>query len=247
MMKKLLTIGMILAATSLQAQVNTEKMRVLGLESGLAGSIGATISLERGNSDVTEAGATADFAYKVRRSAFFWFNQGSWLYEGDQDLVNKGFSHLRYNLQLRPRWILEAFGQAQYDRSQDLSHRYLIGGGVRYIPIQRTWGLVAVAVTPMFEFERLTTDENLEAIRVSSYISVAASRQGRYAITSTTYVQPSAERLGNIRVLNETELAVSITTSLALTTTVNYRYDAEPPVDIKEYDLSLKQGLRVTF
>jgi hypothetical protein len=247
MMKKPLAICVLLVATSLQAQVNTEKMRVLGLDSGLAGSVGATVSLERGNSDVTEAGATADFAYKVRRSALFWFNQGSWLYEGDKDLVNKGFSHLRYNLQLQPRWVFEAFGQAQYDRSQDLSHRYLIGAGLRFIPVQRTWGLVAVGVTPMFEFERLTTDENLETVRVSSYVSVAASRKGRYAITSTTYVQPSADRLGNIRVLNETELALSITSFLELTTTVNYRYDAEPPVDVKEYDLSLKQGLRVKF
>lgn len=99
----------------------------------------------------------------------------------------------------------------------------------------------------MYEYEKLTSGVDSRTFRVSSYVSVSVRKADRFSVSSTTYVQPAADRIADIRVLNESELAVAISSFLSLTTTLSYRYDSEPPAGVKEYDLSLSQGLKVRF
>lgn len=228
-------------------QVNTEKMRIQQTGQGVAGSMGIFFDLDRGNSDVTQIEISGDFVYRSGRSTLLWFNSGSWLFQDDDDLVKKGFTHLRYNYRVRSWLIGEVFGQAQYDRSQDLKRRYLGGAGVRVVPFRRGAGFVAVGVTPMYEYERLTSGSDSRTFRVSSYVSASVRRADRFSLSSATYVQPAADRIADIRILNESELAVALSSLLSLTTTLSYRYDSEPPAGVKEYDLSLSQGLQLSF
>lgn len=232
---------------SAHSQVNTEKMRLQQRGDGLAGAATVSFDLDRGNSDVSEAAVAADLLFRRGRSAFLLFSSGSWLFQDKTDLVNKGFLHLRYNHGVRRGVIGEVFAQVQYDRSQDLRRRYLLGAGARLLPLDRRGGTLAVGVTPMYEFERLTSDVEVATLRISSYVSGSLHRAGRYALSTTTYFQPAADRIADLRILNETQLVLPITSLVSLTTTVSYRYDSEPPMGVKEYDLSLSQGIKVSF
>ncbi|MCB2231163.1 DUF481 domain-containing protein [bacterium] len=222
-------------------------MRLQQTDQGVAGSAGIFFDLDRGNSDVTQIKISGDIVYRSGRSTLLWFNDGSWLFQEDDDLVNKGFTHLRHNYRFRPWLTGEVFGQAQYDRSQDLKRRYLGGAGVRVVPFRRGAGFVAIGLTPMYEYEKLTSGGESRTFRVSSYVSASIRRKDRFSLSSTTYVQPAADRIADIRILNESQLAVAISSFLSLTTTLSYRYDSEPPAAVKEYDLSLSQGLQVSF
>lgn len=237
----------LIAAASAFGQVNVEDRRLGREESGLSGSIDLQVKLERGNSELTEIGTKPKLVARFGRHQVFTLNSLAFVDADQGTIVNEGFSHLRYNYSLVPRWTWEVFTQVQYDRSQDLSRRFLLGTGARYTAVQSESISLAAGVAGMYEYEELESDLVVETARNSNYASFRYTRADRFSLSSTVYVQPAFEDPADIRVLAETELAASLSRVLTLTVGLRYRYDSEPPVGIKEYDLSLENGLRVSF
>ncbi len=229
------------------AQVNIEEQRLGRKDAGLAGTIGVTLKLERGNSDLTEIDLNPRAVFRTGRHLVFSLNKLSFVDAAEGSIVNEGFSHLRYNYTVTSRVIAEAFGQIQYNHAQDLARRTLIGGGLRFPIVTRPDFGLAIGVSGMYEYEKLRSGPVAETPRNSDYASFRFVRADLLRVTNTIYVQPAFDDIGDIRVLNDLEIDFALSKWLALTTSGSYRYDSQPPAGIKQYDLSLEHGLKVLF
>lgn len=228
-------------------QVNTEKLRRGLDEDGFAGGIEATYSITKGNSDLVEFGLAPGFVWRAGKHQTFMINELETASSDGGDLINKGFTHLRYNHELHSHWVYELFLQAQFDKSQDLTARYLAGSGMRLRLVRRELTQLAVGTTAMFEYEEIDSGEIIRIVRSSNYISFRAENPDRTTLSSTVYIQPKLSDANDIRILAEAALEINISKNLAFTNTLTYRYDSEPPEGIKEYDLKIKGGLKIIF
>lgn len=228
-------------------QVNTEKMR-MGLEqSGVAGNFKLSYSVVAGNSELTKIDISPNFIWKLQKHQFFTLNNLSRVYSDDGTIINKAFSHLRYNYETTPVYIYEFFLQAQYNRSQKLDHRFLIGAGMRIVPVETERFLWAIALTLMHEEEKISSGEVTKTPRNSDYVYLKYQPFDRIFIENTIYVQPALDDFENVRVLDEAQVTIGITETFALTTEVNYFYDSQPPEGVKDYDLEIKNGVQFSF
>ena len=237
---------MLITASS-QAQVNIENQRLGSNTTGLAGSADLTFKIERGNSELTQIGLTPRAAYRTGRHLVFTLNRLSFIDAAAGSIVNAGFSHLRYNYSMSAKVTFEAFTQIQYDRSQDLSRRSLVGAGLRFPIVGADRFDLAVGTAAMYEYEKLRTGSVHETARNSSYISLHLLSKSGINIGNTVYIQPAFENPDDIRILDQGEIKFVLADWLALTTTASYRYDSQPPDGVKEYDLSIENGISVSF
>jgi hypothetical protein len=242
-----ITVFIILLAGVVSAQVNMEKERRGLATSGISGDIGVTYSLTLGNSELYELGITPNAVWRFQRHQIFTVNELERVSSGDGTIINKGFSHLRYNFDLTRIFVYEAFGQAQYDKSQDLTARYLAGTGLRIKIIRQDRILLAIGVTGMYEYEELSSGEITRLARSSYYISIKINDGDRLSLGATAYFQPAVSDWSDLRILTEVDLSVTIAGNIAFTHSLGYRYDSDPPAGIREYDLEIKNGLKFTF
>ena len=241
------TILVLLFSIGTIAQVNTEKKRLGLQESGFSGTIKLTYALTLGNSELVEFGLAPGIIWRTGRHQLFILNDISSVTSDETTIISKGFSHLRYNLNLTQRYIYELFTQAQYDESQDLEQRYLAGSGLRIICLDSDQALIAWGLAGMFEYEELSSHEITRLFRGSSYISLVARFNDRLSLTNTVYYQPDMGGFSDYRILNEGEFSISISQSISFSSILKYRFDSEPPDGIKSYDLSLKNGFVYSF
>lgn len=243
---RILAIILILSG-NIYGQINTEKLRLSLKDTGFYGDIKLSYSVIAGNSELSTVGLAPNFVWRYHRHQVFMLNDLKRVYHEDQSIVNRAFSHLRYNYDLTDMVIVEFFLQAQYDKSQDLGHRYLAGAGLRFLPYQKDEFLVAVGITPMYEDEELTTGDEFDNFRLSSYIFTKIFKEKLITFQNTVYMQPAIEDPGDYRILDEAELAVWFYNDLAITTSLNYRYDSHPPAGVEKYDLEIANGLKYKF
>ncbi|MBD3331873.1 DUF481 domain-containing protein [candidate division GN15 bacterium] len=201
------------------------------------------MDLERGNSELTEITTKPQMVVRTGASQWFLLNSYSLTEANEKTVVNEGFSHLRYNYNLTGTTLLEALTQFQYNREQDLQLRTLLGAGLRFEIVRGKRVSVALGITGMSEYEELDGGKIIRTARNSDYVSTRVKLRKHLHLMNTIYVQPAFDDLGDIRVLDELELSVAVSKWLAITLEVEYRYDSEPPAGVKEYDLSIKNGL----
>lgn len=214
-------------------QVNVESMRTDGSKNGLKGDIGFTFTTINGNTDVNLFSLTTNLDYNRPRDKYMIRLNCS----NVDEFINKGFIHVRWNTTLKDNSVLEAFSQYQYDQQQDLEKRILVGWGLRY----EIYKDVFVGVGLMNEQEWLTSGEYSNVVRSTNYISMKLFD----SFSSTTYWQPESDPdwHGDYRVLNESKLSYKLRDNLSYEVTYNFKYDSQPPNEVKNQDHEFVNGL----
>lgn len=246
-MRILAIMLLLLLAAQASAQVNTEALRLSRRESGLSGNISVSFSIDLGNSNLTEFEMNPDLVWRGGRHRVFSINELTSISTDSGSILNKGFSHLRYNFDPTRKYIPELFLQAQYDHSRKLSQRYLAGGGLRIVAVRAQNFFLAFGITGMYEREELSTGEITNIARASDYVSVKMKKKDLLTYSFTLYVQPAISDIEDVRILFGSELSVAISKRLSLKTELEYLHDSKPPEDTKQYDLSIDNGLRFSF
>lgn len=245
-----LLIALMLGVVEAGAQVNVEAMRDFEVE-GVGASLSGDVAVQAGNSDLVEVGVGTRI--DVRHGRHYSFFVGSARYgtaEG-QTFQNRTFAHLRYNYQLVPRLVGEVFGQAERDGFTLLQLRLLGGAGLRGRLVQGAHGGVFPGTTLMIEYEDLDAARvvrhpaETRGLRWSTYVNVRLRLADKVTFINTVYVQPLLADFGDVRVLDEAALAVSLTRHVTLRTTFNLRYDRGPPDDVEPLDLAVRNGVVV--
>ena len=163
-------------------------------------------------------------------------------------LLNRGYQHIRYNYAYNRRLIPEAFVQAQYNQIWKIDLRFLAGAGPRLRILQSDTAHLYFGALLMYEYEQISNGiEFNRDLRFSAYIS------GRYhfnpwvQLDHITYFQPRVDDFYDYRMSTETSLRFGITTKLGFKTTFSLSYDSRPPDDLQNTFYSWINGLSFQF
>ncbi|KAA3602134.1 MAG: DUF481 domain-containing protein, partial [Calditrichaeota bacterium] len=154
----------------LSAQVNTEKLRKSAKGNGFGGDFETSLNLKNGNSEVLNLGLGFRVEFKKNKNLLFAVNDFEFEKSSGAKVVNKGFSHLRYNYTFNDFWTNEAFTQIEYNEFTRLDLRNLYGLGVRLNLFKNETIKQIFGTAYLFEIERLK-DQNSKQMnhRSSNY------------------------------------------------------------------------------
>jgi hypothetical protein len=244
----------VLVCSSLPAagQVNTERMRALDVE-GVRTTLGGTAALQSGNADLFEVGGRARVDARHEPHYAFVAAEGRYGVQDDEPFRDRTFGHLRYNYRLRSWLVAEAFTQLERNGFTLLQLRTLAGGGLRLRYLDTETLKIFQGTTPMYEFENLEGGRvsvhpaTVSTVRWSNYLNLRLRVTETTHLLTTVYVQPRLDAARDVRVLHQATLAVGITEHVRLTAEFNLGYDSRPPDAVEDLDLSLRNGLEVSF
>jgi hypothetical protein len=239
------------------AQINTEKYRKYYEKEGFLFNAGTTLALKSGNTEYTAIKGTGRIDYNGE--AFDYFVVGNFVYKStsNEKIENQGFVHLRAMWSFAPRTNLEMFAQRQYDEFIDLNARNLAGAGIKYGLLRacsrkdstHTFD-VNLSVGFMYETEEYDLDEGIVGIylwRSTNFISFDWLLKEKLNLTGVVYYQPALKDFGDYRLSAEAGLEIEIAKRLFLVTSFTYRYISRPIAKVKNFDLSLENGIRFQF
>lgn len=236
-----------------EAQVNIEALRRDSLAAGLSGSVGLDLAFRSGNVELLELALTGRVDYAREPWSGFVVGNGEVGLQGGARFDNSGLAHLRASRTLVGRIASEAFAQVNYEEPRLLQFRSLGGVGMRARLVQGSTARLTAGTGYMLEYERLDLSPDAShpattlAHRWSNYVSLLARSTDRLALVMTLYAQPRFDAPSDIRLRQDLGLAVGITRTVAVSVTLNVRYDSRPPDEIEPHDVSLRTGVTASF
>ncbi len=257
MMRQLIFILFFFALTSgASAQVNTEKLRRADSSNGVFFSLGATLGLDRGNSNFVSASSGVRLDWARQGNDNFIVAQYEFKESDKGKITNKGFLHLRSMWTLTDLLTLEGFTQAEFNEFTSLENRDLLGGGTRWHPLQAgsdKEGLsfeLYVGIGVMYEYEKYATKPEeviFDHLRSTNYLTLNAVLSENTLLRIVTYFQPIFRDPADFRFSNESSLEFSVTDALVFSVSASYRYNSRPVLNVKRYDLHVRNGVRLTL
>lgn len=247
-------------------QINTESMRSTKQDSGLHLVIGGDLGLYTGNTKYINYKAKLRLDHKGGPIEGFLVGQYQLAEADEKKFIDKAFVHLR-GMTNTDRWLeFEGFLQYEYNNFIDLPRRQLAGGGARIRIIDSSSDSKTFAsylgAGVMYELEdipaqtgegpRSEADSTWYAartlLRSTNYLVLRSKLGDGLSVNSTIYYQPAISDFRDYRILWDVMLKLRLTKQLALTNTINLRYDSLPPYTvIEKHDLELITGLVYEF
>ena len=203
--------------------------------------------------------ARIDFTYHYVRSNYHLFAVNDFQVRSKDSnvFINQGMIHGRSIRSIKPKQMLEAFVQKQFNQSILLKDRSLLGGGLRFqlfdqSPNKTNSNLdVYVGVGAMWEYEKIEDVGSVASvtnlIRSTNYISLNYAISGQSMLEITTYYQVNFTDQKDFRVLTEVNLNYQLTKKVQAFTSLNSRYDNEPPQKLVFHDLQINNGIILSF
>lgn len=252
-MKKIFFILLfIIVSTQLHCQINTEALRRTFKHDTLTHSVNAEIGLAKGNSEYI--GILTGYRGDLYTGKFYTFLSLNLEYReaSSKKLINKGFAHLRSMYEYLSFLSFEVFLQQEYNEFILLKDRKLLGGGGRFSFLDSNWlgkfdinlGLGLMVEKESFKTDIPTINNN---IRTTNYVSLKWEISNMINLMDVIYYQAELDNFSDYKILNETNLNIKISNNLSFYTSLKYRFDNKPVKDIKNYDLSLTNGIKIAF
>lgn len=253
-MRSLIFCWLIVFGHTLTAQiVNIEDKRADPLDSvGWQGQFDGGFTLVDNGRRVLTLNARATLQAQRYEHTWLSFSDFGLVRAADQDFVNQGFQHFRYNYDWAERWTYEAFTQVQFNERLLIGLRALLGTGVRHqlLQTQEEKGLF-VGLAYMYEYDEVAERTIFHRDhRLSSYVSFQVKPTPTLRLAGTTYYQPLLTDFGTFRVSTRTQAALTITQKLSFTTSIDLTYDARLREDAPTVPATIYKwvnGLRYRF
>ena len=144
----------------------------------------------------------------------------------ENDFVNNGFQHFRYNYNYSKRWTFEGFTQVQYNEKTRIQLRSIVGAGPRLTISEKEKAKAYLGLAYMFEYNEIKDTSIIHRDnRLSSYLSFFWQPVEQFSLSGTTYYQPIINDLANLRLSSATTLQVKITDKLSLKLSFQITHD----------------------
>lgn len=160
---------------------------------------------------------------------WFFINDLSLSRVENNDFLNTGFQHLRYNYARDKRWTGEAFVQTQYNKPLLLDQRFTIGAGPRLRVVNGKAVKTHVGTALMYEHERLTGGARTDAGRSSSYLSATACLGPIADLTAVVYYQPKLFDASDHRIALESGFLLRLADRYTFESRLNLLQDTGQP------------------
>ena len=171
--------------------------------------------------------------------------------------VNRGMIHGRAIRLIKPKQMLESFIQKQFSQSIFLRDRNLVGGGVRIQIFGKSDEHdnsdlnLYLGIGAMWEYELIENTElaNIATnlLRSTNYISLNYPILSQVSVSLTSYYQVDLGKISDFRLLTELNITYQLTKQIQSFTSVNSRYDNDPPNNLSLQDLQINNGIIISF
>ncbi|TVP77477.1 MAG: DUF481 domain-containing protein [Gemmatimonadales bacterium] len=249
-----LLLGITPATVQGQTILNTERFQLHEVD-GFHMSADFSADGSQGNSRFLNTGASGIVGFRDESNWTRVIFGGKFLSDAERSILDNQYAQVRYSRLLSPRTRTFHFLQAQRNETLRLKRRYLAGTGIRYRVAGGDRGRTRLDAGTglMLEWERLDPDAfddpavefSVRTPRMSNLAVLSHELEGGARLVNILYVQPDVGDLQDIRVLNDLGLLVPITSSARVTISAEWRYDSQPPGDLRRNDLSWSAGFGI--
>ena len=244
-------LTIILINSSVYGQVvNVEKKRKIETN-GFQGTMTVGFEMFDNGSNIMQFNNTIDLQYKKNAHTLLLLNNLNFMRIDEENIMNSGFQHLRYNYTLKDSSFLtfELFGQHQYNPIKLLTQRLIAGMGPRFKLFDTPKAQIFVATPVMYEYEKLSDSLTsiTRLIRLDFYTSIRWQLSKTLKMKSITYYQPHLSNFADYRISSETLFSFKITNKMAFSTGFEAIFDSDPPEDIQKLFYYWRNKLSYSF
>ncbi len=243
-------IFLILSSVINSQVVNIEKKRKDNAE-GFLGAIGLGFHLLDNGSKVIQFTNDIDIQYRTGAHTILLINDLSLMSVDDENIINSGFQHLRYNYTIRDSsfFTFEALAQHQYNPIKLLARRFVLGAGPRFRIVDMKKVSLYMASPVFYEHESLSDSlsSSSKIWRLDAYITFKWQINENLKFGSITYYQPDFRDFRDYRISSESALTFKITDKLEFNTGYEASYDSDPPENIQKLFYYWRNKLSYSF
>jgi hypothetical protein len=240
------------------SQVNTEKYRkYYNPDKRFLFNAITTFSIKAGNTEYTAFKGTGRIDYNGKKFDNFLVGNFEYKNTSENTIENQGFLHWRGIWQFKPRTSWEFFLQRQYDEFTDLNARNLVGTAIKYRLIEfessrDSTNTLDINISTGFMYETEEYEVENQKInkflwRNTTFLSIDWLITEKLNLTGVIYYQPAFADFNDFRVAADAGFEFAIAKSLFFIFNLTYRYNSVPVKDVKPYDVSIDNGIRLKF
>jgi len=250
-----ISIIIILIIGWLNAQINTETMRSENVNDGFINKINVDLGIEKADAEVIDLAVSyrVDYFNLTGVHVFLILNYKNG-YEQEKDLdknqvVNKGFSHLRMTKMISSKLFFEVFTQFGFNDFLLMKNRKLAGSGLRYKmgSNDRMNTFLGIGFMQENEIYDLVNEPGKKLLRSTNYLRWNINITENTEFNNTVYYQFSSSDINDYRLLYDGSIDFSVVKNLSFFIEINYRYDNDPHGDMVKSYVQLINGIEFTF
>ena len=239
----------------LPAQINTEAMRSENVTDKFINKVNVDFGIEKADAEVIELAATyrVDYFNLTGLHVFSILNYENG-YEQEKGLdknqvVNKGFGHLRMTKMISSKLFLEVFTQSGFNDFLLMKNRKLAGSGLRYKmgSNDRMNTFLGIGLMQENEIYDLVNEPGKKLLRSTNYLRWNINITENTELNNTVYYQFSSSDINDYRLLYDGSIDFSVDENLSFFIELNYRYDNDPHGDMVKSYVQLNNGIEFTF
>ena len=239
----------------LLAQINTEAMRSENVTDRFINKINVDFGIEKADAEVIELAATYRVDYFNPTGLHFFsilnYENG---YEQEKGLeknqvVNKGFGHLRMTKMISSKLFFEVFTQFGFNDFLLMKDRKLAGSGLRYkmVSNDRMNTFLGIGLMQENEIYDIVNEPEKKLLRSTNYLSWNINISKNTQLYNTVYYQFSFSDINDYRLLYDGSINFSVNENLSFFIELNYRYDDDPHGNMGKSYIQLNNGIEFTF
>ena len=239
----------------LLAQINTEAMRSENVTDGFINKVNVDFGIEKADAEVIELAAAyrVDYFNPTGLHIFFILNYENG-YEQKKGLdknqvVNKGFGHLRMTKMISSKLFFEIFTQFGFNDFLLMKDRKLAGSGLRYkmVSNDRMNTFLGIGLMQENEIYDMVNEPEKKLLRSSNYLRWNINIAENTELYNTVYYQVSSSDINDYRLLYDGSIDFSVNENLSFFIKLNYRYDNDPHGNMGKSYVQLNNGIEFTF
>ena len=239
----------------LLAQINTEAMRSENVTDEFINKVNVDFGIEKADAEVIELAATyrVDYFNPTGLHVFFILNYENG-YEQEKGLeknqvVNKGFGHLRMTKMISSKLFFEVFTQFGFNDFLLMKDRKLAGGGLRYkmVSNDRMNTFLGIGLMQENEIYDIVNEPEKKLLRSTNYLRWNINIAENTELYNTVYYQFSSSDINDYRLLYDGSINFSVNEKLSFVIELNYRYDNDPHGHMGKSYIQLNNGIEFTF
>jgi len=240
----------------LLAQINTEAMRAENVTDEFINKVNVDFGIEKADAELIELAAAyrLDYFNPTGLHVFLILNYENG-YEQEKGLeknqvVNKGFGHLRMTKMISSKLFFEVFTQFGFNDFLLMKDRKLAGSGLRYKMVSNDRMNTFLGIGLMQEneiYDERVNEPEKKLLRSTNYLRWNINIAENIELYNTVYYQFSSSDINDYRLLYDGSIDFSVVKNLSFFIEINYRYDNDPHGDMVKSYVQLINGIEFTF
>ena len=239
----------------LLAQINTEAMRSENVTDEFINKVNVDFGIEKADAEVIELAAAyrLDYFNPTGLHVFLILNYENG-YEQEKGLdknqvVNKGFGHLRMTKMISSKLFFEVFTQFGFNDFLLMKDRKLAGSGLRYkmVSNDRMNTFLGIGLMQENEIYDIVNEPEKKLLRSTNYLRWNINIAENTQLYNTVYYQFSFSDINDYRLLYDGSINFSVNEKLSFVIELNYRYDNDPHGNMGKSYIQLNNGIEFTF